>query len=49
VTALFVVGGIVGLGIGTVFARTLSPVKLQKIFAAVIVAVAAFVIVKNAA
>ena len=49
VTGLFVVGGIVGLGLGTVFARKLSPVKLQKAFAAVIVVVAAFVIVKNVA
>jgi uncharacterized membrane protein YfcA len=49
VTALFVVGGIAGLGLGTVVARKLSPEKLQKIFAVAIVAVAAFVIVKNAA
>jgi uncharacterized membrane protein YfcA len=49
VTGLFVVGGILGLGLGTVFARKLSPVKLQKVFAAVIVVVAAFVIVKNVA
>ncbi len=49
VTGLFVVGGIVGLGLGTVFARKLSPVKLQKVFAVVIVVVAVFVIVKNVA
>ena len=49
VTGLFVVGGIVGLGLGTVLARTLSPVKLQKAFAAIIVVVAVFVIVKNVA
>jgi uncharacterized membrane protein YfcA len=49
VTALFVVGGIAGLGLGTVVARKLSPVKLQKIFAVAIVALAAFVIVKNVA
>ena len=48
-TAMFIVGGIAGLGLGTVVARKLSPVKLQKIFAVAIVAVAAFVIVKNAA
>jgi uncharacterized membrane protein YfcA len=47
VTVLFVIGGIIGLGLGTVFARRLSPVRLQKVFAVVIVAVAAFVIVKN--
>jgi hypothetical protein len=49
VTALFVVGGIVGLGVGTVFARKLSPVKLQQVFAVAIVAVAVFVIAKNVA
>jgi len=49
VTGLFVVGGVAGLGLGTVFARRLSPVKLQKAFAAVIVVVAVFVIVKNVA
>lgn len=49
VTMLFVGGGITGLGLGTLFARNLSPVKLQKVFAAVIVAVAAFVIMKNVA
>jgi uncharacterized protein len=49
VTALFVVGGIAGLGLGTVFARKLSPVKLQQVFAVAIVAVAVFVIVKNVA
>jgi uncharacterized membrane protein YfcA len=49
VTALFIVGGIAGLGLGTIFARRLSAVKLQKIFSIAIVAVAAFVIVKNAA
>ena len=49
VTGLFVAGGIAGLGLGTVFARRLSPVTLQKVFAVVIVAVAAFVIVRNVA
>jgi uncharacterized membrane protein YfcA len=49
VTTLFVLGGIVGLGVGTLVARRLSPVKLQKVFAAAIVAVATFVIVKNVA
>jgi uncharacterized membrane protein YfcA len=46
-TTLFVGGGVVGLGLGTLFARRLSPVLLQKVFAVVIVAVAAFVIVKT--
>ncbi len=49
VTSLFVVGGIAGIGLGTVYARRLSPVKLQLIFAVVIVAVAVFVIMKNVA
>ena len=48
-TLLFVAGGVAGLALGTVVAHWLSPVGLQKIFAAVIVAVAAFVIVKNVA
>ena len=48
-TLLFVAGGVAGLALGTVVAHRLSPVGLQKIFAAVIVAVAAFVIVKNVA
>jgi uncharacterized membrane protein YfcA len=48
-TVLFVIGGIIGLGVGTLVARRLSPVRLQKVFAVVIVAVAAFVIVKNVA
>lgn len=46
-TMLFILGGIAGLGLGTVFARRLSPVGLQKVFAAAIVAVAVFVMVKN--
>lgn len=49
VTTLFVLGGVAGLGLGTVFARRLSPVALQKVFAVAIVMVAAFVIVKNVA
>ena len=47
VTALFVVGGVAGMGLGTMLARGLSPVKLQKVFAAAIVVVAGFVIIKN--
>jgi uncharacterized membrane protein YfcA len=43
----FVIGGIIGLGLGTLVGRRLSPVRLQKVFAIVIVAIAAFVIVKN--
>lgn len=49
VTTLFVLGGVTGLGLGTVFARRLSPVALQKVFAVAIVMVAAFVLVKNVA
>jgi uncharacterized protein len=49
VTLLFVAGGVAGLALGTWFGRSLSPVKLQKAFAAVIVAVAGFVIMKNIA
>lgn len=46
-TALFVAGGIAGLGVGTVVAHHLSPVRLQKVFAGIIVGVAVFVIVRN--
>jgi uncharacterized membrane protein YfcA len=47
VTGLFVAGGIVGLALGTGLARRLSPVALQKGFAALVVLIAVFVIVKN--
>ena len=46
-TALFVVGGIGGLALGTTLGRRMSPVRLQKVFAVVIVAVATFVMVRN--
>lgn len=46
-TGLFLAGGIAGLYAGTLVGRRLSPVVLQKVFAVVIVAVAAFVILKN--
>jgi uncharacterized membrane protein YfcA len=46
-TALFVVGGIGGLALGTAAGRRMSPVLLQKVFAVVIVAVATFVMVRN--
>jgi len=43
----FVIGGIAGLGLGTLVGRRLSPARLQEVFAIVIIAIAAFVIVKN--
>ncbi len=43
----FAVGGMAGLGIGFWGSRRLSPVLLQKIFAAVIVAVAVYVISRS--
>lgn len=46
-TALFVVGGVAGLFAGQFLGRRLSGPVLQKTFAVAIVAVAAFVIVKN--
>ena len=49
VTGLFVAGGVAGLAAGTWVGRALSPVRLQKVFAVVIVAVAALVIVRNVA
>jgi uncharacterized membrane protein YfcA len=48
-TGLFVAGGVAGMAAGTWVGRGLSPVRLQKVFAVVIVAVALFVIVKNVA
>jgi hypothetical protein len=42
VTLLFVVGGVVGMWIGTSIGRRLSAAKLQKTFAVLIVAVAVF-------
>jgi uncharacterized membrane protein YfcA len=47
VTTLFVMGGIVGLLVGTVLGRRLGGQRLQKIFAVAIVGVAVFIIVKT--
>ncbi len=47
VTALFVAGGIAGLFAGQRIGRRLSGPALQKVFAVAILAVAAFVIVRN--
>jgi uncharacterized membrane protein YfcA len=49
VTGLFVAGGVAGLAAGTWVGRALSPVHLQKGFAALVVAVAALVIARNVA
>ena len=46
-TAVFVAGGLCGMALGTALAVRLSPVALQKVFAAVVAIVAIFVIVKN--
>jgi uncharacterized membrane protein YfcA len=46
-TALFVAGGVAGLFAGQKLARRLSGPMLQKVFAVAIVAVAAFVLVRN--
>ncbi len=46
-TALFVVGGVAGLLLGTVAGRRLSGPALQKVFAVAIVAVAIFVVVRT--
>jgi len=48
-TGFFVAGGVIGLAAGTWVGRAVSPVQLQKVFSAVIVAVAVFVILKNLA
>ena len=47
VTGLFVLGGVVGLFAGQQIARRLSGPVLQKVFAVAILAVAAFVVVRN--
>ena len=46
-TALFVVGGVAGLLLGTLAGRRLSGPALQKVFAVAIVAVALFVIIRT--
>ncbi len=45
VTMLFVVGGVVGMGVGTFVGRRMSAAKLQRLFAIVIVLVALFNVV----
>jgi uncharacterized membrane protein YfcA len=47
VTSLFIAGGIAGLFAGQRIGRRLSGPALQKVFAVAILAVAAFVIVRN--
>jgi uncharacterized membrane protein YfcA len=47
VTALFVIGGVLGMGPGTLLSRRLSGPRLQKVFAIAIVGVAAFIIMKT--
>lgn len=47
ITALFVAGGVVGMVLGSRLGRRLSGAALQKVFAAAIIAVAIFIIVKT--
>lgn len=47
ITALFIVGGVVGMTLGSRLGRRVSGPALQKVFAVVIVAVAIFVIVRT--
>ncbi|MGE3820828.1 MAG: sulfite exporter TauE/SafE family protein, partial [Isosphaeraceae bacterium] len=47
VTGLFVLGGIVGMWLGTRIGREISGPRLQKVFALAILAVAAFVVAKS--
>lgn len=47
VTVLFVIGGVVGLFLGQQIGRRLSGPALQKVFVVAILAVAAFVIIRN--
>jgi len=46
-TGLFVVGGIIGMTLGTQWSRRLSGPVLQQGFAVALVVVAAFVITRN--
>lgn len=47
ITALFIVGGVVGMTLGSRLGRRLSGATLQKVFAVAIVAVAIFIIVRT--
>ncbi len=47
ITALFVAGGVAGLFLGNLAGRRVAGPTLQKVFAAAIVTVAAFIIVRN--
>ncbi len=46
-TALFVAGGVAGMGLGTLLARRISGPGLQKIFAAAMLLVAVFIVTKS--
>lgn len=47
ITALFIVGGVVGMTLGSRLGRRMSGATLQKVFAVAIVAVAIFIIVRT--
>jgi uncharacterized membrane protein YfcA len=46
-TGLFVLGGVGGMELGTLLGRRLGGPALQKLFAAAMVAVAAFIVAKT--
>lgn len=47
ITALFVLGGLIGMGLGTLLGRRLAGPTLQRVFAVAIILVGAFVIVRS--
>jgi uncharacterized membrane protein YfcA len=47
-TALFVLGGLLGMGLGAVLSRRLAGPLLQKLFAIAMVSVAIYILVRHA-
>jgi uncharacterized membrane protein YfcA len=47
ITGLFVLGGVLGLGLGTILSHRLSGAKLQKIFALAMAGIALFIVMRN--
>ena len=47
ITSLFIIGGAIGMGVGTVLSRKISGPKLQKIFASCILLLAGYILTKN--
>jgi uncharacterized membrane protein YfcA len=47
ITGFFVLGGVLGLGLGTILSHRLSGAKLQKIFALAMAGIALFIVIQN--